>query len=144
MEIKDRLKHARKQKYKTQSDFCKETGVPIGTYRAHEGGYRGIKEPVARHYADLLDVDWIWLYTGKGTPQDSSKVLDDKVHAIAMRKAEEIFTERGLDLSDIEAKSYLAGHLYKALINKSPGESISNDLIDHLVETLPLSHKKSR
>lgn len=73
-EIAARLKQARiKAGYRTAREFCDKNDIKQPTYSNHENGKRGLKRPVAKHYAALLGVSDQWLLDGvsEDTPPPS-------------------------------------------------------------------------
>jgi len=138
-EIHDRLKQARKKLYKSQSEFCEKHGLNERTYASHERGERGIKSDMLKHYSDILGIDHAWLVTGKvGALTD--KLIDEKLLSTAMKMADEIFIERGFDITDLDNKSILSGHIYKALLTekaRGSGNELSEGHIDALIENIP-------
>lgn len=54
--------------YKTETEFCKQHGIPISTYNMHESGKRKLMPAVAEKYAEILKVNTVWLITGTGSP----------------------------------------------------------------------------
>lgn len=73
--IHSRLKNARlRAGYKSARQFALQNGLIENTYRSHESGERGIKQPEAEKYAALLKVDLYWLLTGRENPQSQHPV----------------------------------------------------------------------
>lgn len=63
----ERLEWARRRaNFTSAAAFARHVDVPDVTYRAHEGGLRGINETYARTYARSLGIRWAWLLTGEG------------------------------------------------------------------------------
>ncbi len=64
-----RLRAARKAAgFKTAKAFLKKHKVPASTYSQHESGARTPDEENLKFYANVFDVDFKWLETGKGQP----------------------------------------------------------------------------
>lgn len=73
--IHSRLKHARiRAGYKSARQFALQNGLIENTYRSHESGERGVKQPEAEKYALLLNVDLYWLLTGGDNTQTDCPV----------------------------------------------------------------------
>lgn len=70
-EAHTRLKTSRMASgYKTATEFCKKTGIPLSTYNMHETGKRKMQPEIAEKYAKLLEVNSAWLITGVGAPYE--------------------------------------------------------------------------
>ncbi len=54
--------------YYTAVAFCEKNNIPISTYNMHEAGKRRITPKVAKKYAEILNVNPVWLLTGSGAP----------------------------------------------------------------------------
>lgn len=72
MELKDRLKQARKQAGLTQADTARRVGLAQGTYSALERGESKSTAKVVQ-IAELFGVNPHWLATGEGTPTQPKK-----------------------------------------------------------------------
>lgn len=60
LEAHERLRIARRRRYKTAREASEALGVPYGTYTGHEAGSRGFAEDVER-YARAFRVRAAWL-----------------------------------------------------------------------------------
>lgn len=65
LEAHDRLRIARKRRYKTAREASDALGVPYGTYTGHESGSRGFAEEAER-YAKAFRVRAAWLVFEEG------------------------------------------------------------------------------
>lgn len=65
-EAHERLRIARKRRYKTAREAADALGVPYGTYTGHEAGSRGFSEDVER-YAKAFRVRAAWLAFEEGS-----------------------------------------------------------------------------
>ena len=64
--IAHQLKKARKEAgYKSASEFAKQKGLSLSTYRHHENGTRGMSIELIKHYAELLNISVASLVTLK-------------------------------------------------------------------------------
>ncbi len=54
--------------YYTAVAFCEKNNIPISTYNMHEAGKRRITPKVAKKYAEILNINLVWLLTGSGAP----------------------------------------------------------------------------
>lgn len=71
----ERLRDLRiKAGYDNAVDFARRYGINEFTYRAHEGGVRGIKADMARRYARIFGVPTEWLLYGEGDAPDAEAV----------------------------------------------------------------------
>lgn len=66
MEKHDRLKLARKLRFRTARAASEALGVPYGTYSGHEAGSRGFSDEDAERYAKAFRVSLAWLALGEG------------------------------------------------------------------------------
>lgn len=76
-DIHTRLKASRiRAGYKSARQFAMQNKLVENTYRSHENGDRGIKQPDAERYAELLNIDLYWLITGKENPRRGTILAD--------------------------------------------------------------------
>lgn len=77
--LSERLKFAREQAgYESAADFARDNNLSEVTYRSHENGSRNFKPDVAKRYAELLSVEWQWLFLGEDakSPENLSGKTD--------------------------------------------------------------------
>ena len=67
--MSDRLKRARKEKYRTAKEFAEKNGIVPSTYYHHEKGRNEFDPDTAEIYAKALDVSPGWLLTGEVSPE---------------------------------------------------------------------------
>jgi phage repressor protein C with HTH and peptisase S24 domain len=60
----ERLRHARRAKYRSAAAFAAAIGVPQSTYQLHESGQRTLTMEAAKRYAAGLGVHYVWLLHG--------------------------------------------------------------------------------
>jgi len=61
-----RLKQTRmKRGYRSGRAFALSHHIAVNTYLNHENGKRALSLAVVKHYAQLLEVSYIWLLTGE-------------------------------------------------------------------------------
>src|SRR5690606_17521314 len=63
--MSDRLKQARRAKYRTAKEFAEKNGMNPSTYYHHESGRNDFDAETAQRYADILGVSAGWLLTGE-------------------------------------------------------------------------------
>lgn len=71
----ERLRFARKRKFRSMAAAAKAFKVGYSTYAGHENGNRDFREN-AELYARRLAVNFEWLWTGKGPMDRSAPTLD--------------------------------------------------------------------
>lgn len=74
MEKHDRLRLARKLRFKFAKDAATAMDVPYGTYSGHESGSRGFTDADVERYAKAFRVSPSWLAFGEG-PMSTGKTL---------------------------------------------------------------------
>lgn len=66
-----RLRRARQAAcFSSAKEFCEHYNIPSSTYSLHETGGRSLKPETAEKYAQLLNVNTVWLLTGAGEPYE--------------------------------------------------------------------------
>lgn len=90
MSIADRLRRAREARgFKNSSEFCAAHGLRHGSYDHHETARRGVKLPKLKIYAELLQVNLLWLAEGKG-PMFKEDLESEILDLVRTMSAEQI------------------------------------------------------
>jgi phage repressor protein C with HTH and peptisase S24 domain len=79
----ERLRRARRAKYRSAAAFAAAIGVPQSTYQLHESGQRTLTMEAAKRYAAGLGVSYVWLLHGvSGEPGDDIDREQDIPHIL--------------------------------------------------------------
>ncbi len=82
--ISARLKASRKVAGFTSSyEFAQHYKIPKSTYSQHESGSRIPKDEALKQYAEYLNISFVWLKSGKGTPFSPNDERNEKLRKIS-------------------------------------------------------------
>lgn len=131
--VYERLRFAReKAGFDKAADFARAHGFTESSYRGHENGSRGLKPPVAKIYANLLNVDFAWLMTGEGQRPTNQEVrlLGGKLQLaplISWVQAGKLSTADSIDFDAVEHVVPIAYEHGRLVALEVRGSSMNNE-----------------
>lgn len=104
--IHARLTEARQARFPTAAEFARFAKVSLQTYFCHESGTRGVKWAVAKRYAELLDVDFLWLWTGIKAAPETYALPIKKFHQLTSLQLTELKINSTVEVDEILSIPY--------------------------------------
>jgi transcriptional regulator with XRE-family HTH domain len=125
-----RLKQARKEKgYKNRDELSAQLGVHLSTYGNYERGKRAPDAVFLKKFCESLQINYIWLFTGKGTISlsDNATGLETKLLAKIIHNVEHHIEFTGAALTDAKKAEVISILYEEALENKAWQEELGID-----------------